>query len=142
MHRFLHIFSRIKNLNRYFCYKIFVPKPGLWKQLANIFICKSIKKCNLETIYRFQTYMLWMLSVRFVSKLRNCFPFFVYPRISAPAATKIFSDIGPSKPPSSSLVIFVPGNVLNKTCCENRMQFSYTAKSLQVSEVASYEQNY
>lgn len=60
-----------------------------------------------------------MLSVRFVSKERNCFPLFVKPLISDPEATKIFSWGVFRTPPSSSLAIFCPGKVLN-TACKNR----------------------
>jgi hypothetical protein len=38
-----------------------------------------------------KTYIALMLSVRLVSKERNCFPLFVKPLISDPAAMKIFS---------------------------------------------------
>lgn len=54
-----------------------------------------------------------MFSVRFVSNERNCFPFFVKPLTSDPAATKIFSWSVLRAPPSSSLAIFSPGKVLN-----------------------------
>lgn len=59
-----------------------------------------------------------MLSVRFVSKERNCFPLFVKPLISDPAAIKIFSWGVLITPPSSNLAIFCPGKVLN-TACKN-----------------------
>lgn len=60
--------------------------------------------------------MALMLSVRFVSKERNCFPLFVKPLISDPAAIKIFSWGVWRTPPSSSLAIFCPGKVLNTAC--------------------------
>lgn len=59
-----------------------------------------------------------MFSVRFVSKERNCFPLFVKPRISDPAAIKIFSWGVLRTPPSSSLATVRPGKVLN-TACKN-----------------------
>lgn len=60
-----------------------------------------------------------MLSVRFVSKERNCFPLFVKPLISDPAAIKIFSWGVLRTPPSSNLPIFCPGKVLNTVCKNN-----------------------
>lgn len=63
-----------------------------------------------------KTYMALMLSVRFVSNERNCFPLFVKPLISDPAATKIFSCGVLRTPPSSSRSIFRPGRVLNTAC--------------------------
>ena len=58
-------------------------------------------------------YMDCMLSVRFVSKPKNCFPFLLYPLISAPEATNIFSLEAPSIPPNSRRDILLLGNVLN-----------------------------
>jgi len=58
--------------------------------------------------------MDWIVSVEFVSNPRNCLPFLEYPRTSLPDATKIFSFTTPGGPPSSSLVIFCPGRVLNE----------------------------
>ena len=47
--------------------------------------------------------MLEMGSVRFVSKFRNCFPFFENPLTSVSELTNILSLRPPSEPPGASL---------------------------------------
>jgi len=42
-------------------------------------------------------------SAKFVSKPRNCFPFFVYPRTSLPEATKILSLVVPGEHKNNQL---------------------------------------
>ena len=58
------------------------------------------------------TYIDRIVSLRFVSKTRNCFPFFVYPFTSEFEETKTFSRRDPTAPPSSNLSILGPGRVL------------------------------
>ena len=60
-----------------------------------------------------KTHIDCMLSVRFVSNVRNCFPFLVNPRTSAPAEQNIRSLTWPTGPPNSNRVYFIPGKVLN-----------------------------
>lgn len=73
----------------------------------------SKKKNQPNQKAKHHTYIALMLSVRLVSKERNCFPLFVKPLTSDPTATKIFSCGVSRAPPSSSLEIFRPGSVLN-----------------------------
>lgn len=87
-----------------------------------------------------KTYIALMLSVRFVSKERNCFPLFVKPLISDPAARKIFSWGVLRTPPSSSLEIFCPGKVLN-TGCKNQLR-KKLCKSYLIVNIFLYDKSY
>jgi hypothetical protein len=60
----------------------------------NLLVYTNLIRCMIDTyvnIKENKTYIALMLSVRLVSKERNCFPLFVKPLISDPAAMKIFS---------------------------------------------------
>ena len=48
-------------------------------------VCKSVLEC--ARVCESVAYMLWMGSVRLVSKERNCFPFLENPRTSVPEET-------------------------------------------------------
>ena len=69
------------------------------------------------------THMDSMGSDMLVSNVKKFFPFFVYPFTSDMDEAKILSLTPPTGPPSSSLVIFFSGKVLN-TCC-NEMLFYF-----------------